>query len=147
MTAITAFLLQSKVSLLGSNFEMMPRKTGASALIAHSDSSLRSARRSYFLPGFLASGHEECMASPAPQARLIALIAASGNRSVGGSSSTLSRNKSGGGGAAGVGLAPRAFGADRAAAPILLTIDADDLYTVFDPDGLNKQWTVNEVLR
>ena len=36
------------VSLSGSNFEMMPRKTGASALIAHSDSSLRSARRSYF---------------------------------------------------------------------------------------------------
>ena len=36
------------VSLPGSNFEMMPRKTGASALIAHSDSSLRSARRSYF---------------------------------------------------------------------------------------------------
>ena len=36
------------VSLLGSNFEMMPRKTGASALIAHSDSSLRSARRSHF---------------------------------------------------------------------------------------------------
>ena len=28
-----------------------------------------------------------------------------------------------------------------------MTIDADDLYTVFDPVGLNKQWTVNEVLR
>ena len=41
---------QSMVSDTGSNFEMMPRKTGASALIAHSDSSLRSARRSYFLP-------------------------------------------------------------------------------------------------
>ena len=42
------------VSLSGSNFEMMSRKTGASALIAHSDSSLRSARRSYFSSWILA---------------------------------------------------------------------------------------------
>ena len=86
-----------------------------------------------------------------PQTRLIALIAASGNRSsVGGGSGSSGRNRSSGGGAAaaaGVGLAPWAFVADRAASPVLVTIDADDLYCAFDPDGLNKQWTVNEVLR
>ena len=89
------------------------------------------------------------MASSAPQARLIVLIAASGNRSVGGGSSSSGRKRSSGGGAAaaGVGLAPREFDADHAASPVLVTIDADDLYHVFDPDGLNKRWTVNEVLR
>ena len=79
--------------------------------------------------------------APTPQTRLIALIAASGNRSLGGSSSSSGGKKSGGGAgaAAGAGLAPRAFDADRGAAPVLLTIDADDLYTAFDPDGLSKQ--------
>ena len=85
----------------------------------------------------------------APKARLISLIAASGKLSVGDGSSSSGKKRSSGGGAvsAGAGIAPWAFDADRGAAPVLVTIDADDLYTAFDPDGLNKQWTVNEVLR
>ena len=83
-----------------------------------------------------------------PQKRLIALIAASGNRSLGGSSSPSKKRGSGGGAGAvaGAGITPLAFGDDRGAAPALITIDADDLYTVFDPDGLSREWTVNEVL-
>lgn len=76
------------------------------------------------------------------QARLIALVAASGNRSAGGRSSSSGRKKSGGGTAAATsaGVVPQAFGADRiAAAPALVTIDADDLYAVFDPDGWAQQ--------
>ena len=66
--------------------------------------------------------------------RLIAplIAASSGNRSVGvGDKGSSSRKRSSGGGAAaaaGVGLAPRAFDADRAAAPVLVAIDAGDLY-------------------
>ena len=37
-------------SYIGSNFEMMPQKADTSALIAYSDSSLRSARDLIFLP-------------------------------------------------------------------------------------------------
>ena len=84
------------------------------------------------------------------QAQLTALIAASGKRSVGdGGGSSGKRRGSGGGAAAaaGVGIKPRMFDADRGATPVLVTIDAADLYTVFDPDGLNKQWTVNVVVQ
>ena len=89
------------------------------------------------------------MATPS-QARLITLIAASGKRSMGDSRGSSGRKRSGGGGAAAAataGIAPRPFGADRTSSPSLMTIDADELYTMFDPPGLNKQWTVNEVLR
>ena len=66
---------------------------------------------------------------PTPQTRLIALIAASGNRSLGGSTSSSKKRGSGGGAgaAAGVGIAPLAFGDGRGAAPALVAIDADDL--------------------
>ena len=128
----------------------MPQKADTSALIAHSDSShLRSARDLIFLPGFLASRRAMAQTATTPQTRLVALIAASGNRPWGGSSSSSGRKRGSGGGAgaaAGAGIAPLAFSADRGAAPILTTIDADDLYTVFDPDGLSQQWTVNEAL-
>ena len=85
----------------------------------------------------------------APTTRLISLIAASGKRSVGDGRSSSGRSRSSGGGAApaGAGIAPLAIDADRGASPTLVRIDADDLYTVFDPVGLNKQWTVTEVLR
>ena len=68
----------------GSKFEMMSRRADASALIAHSDSSRRSARDLDFLPGFLAFGRAMVQTATTPQTRLIALIAASGNRSLGG---------------------------------------------------------------
>ena len=72
------------VSDTGSNFEMMPRKADASALIiAHSNSSLRSARDLIFLPGFLASRRAMVQTATTPHSRLIALIAASGNRPLG----------------------------------------------------------------
>ena len=85
----------------------------------------------------------------APKTRLISLIAASGKRSVGDGSGSSGKKRASGGGAAsaGAGIAPLAIDADRGATPVLVTIDADDLYTVFDPVGLNKQWTVTEVLR
>ena len=85
----------------------------------------------------------------APTTRLISLIAASGKRSVGDGSGSSGKKRASGGGAAsvGAGIAPLAIDADRGATPVLVTIDADDLYTVFDPVGLNKQWTVTEVLR
>ena len=76
-----------------------------------------------------------------PHARLITLIAASGKRSIGGGSGSSGKRRSGGSGAAAaavVGLTPRAFDAERTATSVLVTIEADDLYTVFDPDGLNK---------
>ena len=76
-----------------------------------------------------------------PHARLITLIAASGKRSVGSGGGSSGKRRSCGGGAAAaavVGLTPRAFDNERPAAPVLVTIEADDLYTVFDPDGLNK---------
>ena len=65
---------------------------------------------SSWLLGFWARRVHCIVASSTPQARLIALIAASGNRAVGGSSRSSGRKRSSGGGAAaaGVGLAPRA---------------------------------------
>ena len=118
-------------------------------LLSHTATPASGARRSYFLPGFLAFGRAMAQTATTPQTRLIALIAASGNRALGGSSSSSKKRCSGGGAGAavGVGIAPRAFGHDRGAAPALVTIDAGDLYTAFDPDGLDKQWTVNKVLR
>ena len=86
MTAINSNQIkvsQSMISGTGSDFEIMARKADASALIAHSDSSLRSARDLVFLPGFLAFGRAMVQAATTPQTRLIALIAASGNRSLG----------------------------------------------------------------
>ena len=82
----------------------------------------------------------------APTTRLISLIAASGKRSVGDGRSSSGRSRSSGGGAApaGAGIAPLAIDADRGASPTLVRIDVDDLYTVFDPVGLNKQWTVSD---
>ena len=44
------------------------------------------------------------------------------------------------------GTAPDRFGADRNSAPVE-EIDADDLYKVFDPVGLQKKWSVSEVAR
>ena len=84
----------------------------------------------------------------APQTRLVALIAASGNRSLpGGSSSSGKKRGSGTDSADDARIEPLAFGVGRGVAPILITINADNICTVFDPDGLSKQWTVNEVLR
>ena len=118
-------------------------------LLSHTATPASGARRSYFLPGFLAFGRAMAQTETTPQTRLIALIAASGNRALGGSPSSSKKRRSGGGAGAsvGVGIAPRAFGDDRGAAPALVTIGADDLCTAFDPDGLDKQWTANEVLR
>ena len=85
----------------------------------------------------------------APKKRLVSLIAASGKRSVGDDSGSSGKKRSSGSGAAtaGPGIAPLAIDAGRGTTPVRVTIDADDLYTVFDPVGLNKQWTINEVLR
>ena len=133
-----------------SNFELSHRKTELLLLFAFATPASGARGESYFLPGFLASGRFGVKMASTPQSRLVALIAASGKRSMGdGSGSSGRKNSSGGGAAAAAvaGLAPRAFDANRPASPTLMTIDADDLYTVFVPVGLNKQWTVNEVLR
>ena len=140
-----------KVSLIlaitkSSNFEMIPQKADASALIAHSDSSHRSARDLIFLPGFLATRRAMVQTATTLQSRLVALIAVSVKRYLGGSSSSSKKRGSGGGAGSAAG------GRDRAtrvlcgprAAPVLPAIDAGDLYTVFDPGGLSQQWTVNE---
>ena len=99
-------------------------------------------RRSYFIPGFLVFGCAMVVMASTPQTRLIALIAASGNRSLGGSSSSSKKRgcAGGAGAAAGAGISPRAFGDDRGAAPALYTIDADDLYAAFDPDGRSTRY-------
>ena len=134
----------------GSNFEMSHGRPEL-PILSHTATPASGARGDHiFLLGLVASGRAWRLMASTPQARLITLIAASGKRSVGGGSGSSGKRRSGGGGAAAaavVGLTPRAFDAERTAAPILVTIEADDLYTVFDPDGLNKQWTVNEVMR
>ena len=68
--------------------------------------------------------------SAIPHSRLITLIAASGKRSIDSGSGSSGKRRSGGSGAAAAaaaGLTPSAFDAERTAAPILVTIEADEL--------------------
>ena len=138
------------VSLHGSNFEMMSHGRPELPLLSHIATPASGARGDLiFLPGFLPPPGAGVRMASAPTTRLISLIAASGKRSVGDGRGSSGRSRASGGGAApaGAGIAPLAIDADRGASPTLVRIDVDDLYTVFDPVGLNKQWTVTEVLR
>ena len=137
-------------SCLSFKFRNESQKTGLLPLSQPATPASGARRRSCFLAGFLAPGRAEVRMATPSQARLITLIAASGKRSMGDSRGSSGRKRSGGGGAAAAataGIAPRPFGADRTSSPSLMTIDADELYTMFDPPGLNKRWTVNEILR
>ena len=64
--------------------------------------------------------------------------------------SSLSGSASGGGrgsrGGLAAGTAPNRFGSDRASAQVEV-VEADNLYKVYDPVGLNEKWTIHEVAR
>ena len=45
-----------------------------------------------------------------------------------------------------MGTAPNRFGADRHSAPVEV-VEADNLYKVYDPVGLQGKWTIHEVAR
>ena len=64
--------------------------------------------------------------------------------------SSLSGSASGGGrgsrGGLAAGTSPNRFGADRASAQVEV-VEADNLYKVYDPVGLNEKWTIHEVAR
>ena len=65
-------------------------------------------------------------------------------------SSSSGSASSGGGrvskGGLAAGTAPNRIGADRNGAPVE-EVDADDLYKVYDPVGLQKKWSIHEVAR
>ena len=45
------------------------------------------------------------------------------------------------------GTSPEAFDYERHHGVGTVTIEADDLYSIFDPGGFDKSWTVKEVAR
>ena len=139
-------------SLLGSNFEMMPRKTGASALIAHSDR--RGARdpvdfsvTSWTMP--------DMSSALIRLGRLMELQGIAPSPRAGAAAETVTKRKSkgasGGGGAtataAETGTPPQGFGARRIGGQTVLQIAAGDLGEVFDPADFKSEWTPGEVER